>query len=76
MSMPLLGKELTEQAARKRTYAARVVYATLLFALFLMMSYRYFSPQNANWQNILGSGAEMLQTLVFLQFAHRPNDAR
>ena len=30
-SLPLLAKELIEQAARKRTYIVRVVYAVLLF---------------------------------------------
>ena len=32
LGMPLLAKELTEQAARRRTYVIRFLYAALLFA--------------------------------------------
>ena len=32
--LPLLGKELIEQAMARRTYVLRVVYAVLLFIAF------------------------------------------
>src|SRR5438874_1158312 len=35
--LPLLSKELIEQAARKRTYVVRIVYASLLFVTTLQM---------------------------------------
>jgi len=37
--LPLLGKELLEQAARKRTYVVRVLYATLLFCASFLFFY-------------------------------------
>lgn len=64
--MPLLGKELTERAARRRTYVIRVLYAVLLFGFFLMLASRYM------WGNYytvfrFGSGRQMLEMLFFLQ---------
>ena len=37
--LPLLGKELLEQAARKRTYVIRTLYASLLFFVCYLMFY-------------------------------------
>ena len=36
LRMPLLAKELSELAARKRTYALRVLYALFLFGGFVL----------------------------------------
>ena len=69
LGLPLLGKELIEQAARKRTYVVRVVYATLLFLAAFLFFYETLSVGKANPLAMLGSGREMLMTLVGLQFA-------
>lgn len=70
-SFPLLGKELIEQAARKRTYVIRVVYAVLLFAIFLLM-YAEITQLTANrgpeTLYFLGSGRMLFQFVVGLQF--------
>ncbi len=39
LGMPLLAKELTEQAARRRTYVIRFLYAAILFASGLFIVY-------------------------------------
>lgn len=65
--LPLLVKELTEQAARKRTYVLRVLYATLLygfFALFLSQRLRGLSVVQ-----MLGQGNLVLQLLLVLEYA-------
>lgn len=66
--LPLLGKELVELAARRRTYWSRIVYAVLLFAVFCLLSYEHFraSDQPAA---VLGHGRAMFETLVQIQFA-------
>jgi ABC-type transport system involved in multi-copper enzyme maturation permease subunit len=70
LSMPLLRKELTETAARRRTYILRVIYALTLFGIFaftmphLSSGYRLDDgPQYA----LLGFGRELFQHLVLLQ---------
>ena len=50
--LPLLARELVEQAARKRTYVIRIGYAVTLFILVLMQ------PQDA-----ISSGQQGLQAL-------------
>ena len=67
--LPLLGKDLVEQAARRRTYVARVVYATLLFTVFCMANYQQFSRGDPTTDAALGRGKEMFEALVFIQFA-------
>ena len=68
MSMPLLGKELTEQAARKRTYVVRVAYAVGLFIAFGMLFHSVTGQAAYGWQYVLGSGRTMLETLMVFQF--------
>jgi len=65
--LPLLAKELVEQAARRRTYLIRLGYAVLLFAAFLVFAYGASSGP-ANPADILGRGRGMFQTLVVIQF--------
>lgn len=68
--MPLLGKELVEQAARKRTYVVRAIYATLLFTgfgLFYMTTNMSYSGPGA-WSAMLGRGRMMFECLMVLQF--------
>jgi len=68
--LPLLGKELVEQAARKRTYVARASYATLLFVGFGLCyataNISYFGP--GSWVAMLGRGRMMFEYLMILQF--------
>ena len=67
--MPLLGKELAEQAARRGTYVVRVVYALLLFlasAILLHDVLPATGSYNA-WQ-LMGSGRRILEPLVIMQF--------
>jgi hypothetical protein len=68
--LPLLGKELVEQAARKRTYITRAIYATLLFAGFGLCyattKISYFGP--GSWVAMLGRGRMMFEYLMILQF--------
>ncbi|HVW02933.1 MAG TPA: ABC transporter permease subunit [Planctomycetaceae bacterium] len=66
--LPLLARELVEQAMRRRTYVIRVVYATLLF----VMAYALFYDLLRNTTNVfsaLGRGRSMFHTLLGLQFA-------
>jgi len=65
--LPLLGKELVEQAARRRTYIVRVVYAALLFTIFAIFAYGELgrSPYAAAR---LGRGRMMFELLVGTQF--------
>jgi len=64
---PLLAKELAEQAARRRTYIVRAIYAALLFGIFLIQTNRYFDDP-ALLAASLGRGREMFRTLVLIQF--------
>ncbi len=68
LSLPLLGKELTELAARKRTYAVRVIFALALFSFFLLQLYSLFQSNTHNPFAIIGHGDELFTTLVGFQF--------
>ena len=67
--LPLLGKELLEQAARKRTYVVRVLYAGLLFCASFLFFHDTLRTGVASSLAVLGKGNELLTTLVWLQFA-------
>ncbi|MBI3864929.1 MAG: hypothetical protein HY290_23885 [Planctomycetia bacterium] len=69
LDLPLLGKELIEQAARKRTYAIRVVYATILFLMTTLFFYEVLSVASASPLAVLGRGKDMVSILVGVQFA-------
>jgi ABC-type transport system involved in multi-copper enzyme maturation permease subunit len=69
LSFPLLTKELLETSARRRTYILRVIYAVALYAVFVLLLPRQ------TWSNIrqssfelLGSGRQMFETLIILQY--------
>ncbi len=66
--LPLLSKELIEQAARKRTYVVRVVYASLLFFSAFVLFLDILFVGSANSLAVLGKGREMYEALVRLQF--------
>ncbi len=66
MSLPLLIKELQEQAARRRTYLIRIAYVVLLGCSALSsieQQLRSLTPLN-----VLGQGAFLLTALVNWQF--------
>lgn len=67
--LPLLAKELIEQAARKRTYILRVLYASLLFVAASLMFYETLRIGTASPFAVLGHGREVFLVLVGLQFA-------
>ena len=64
--LPLLGKELAELAARRRTYVVRVVYAVLLYAVFGAMA-SALARQSAHPLAFLGSGKDLLVMLIAVQ---------
>ncbi len=66
--LPLLGKELIEQAARKRTYVIRTLYASLLFFVCYLMFYETLRVGTATPFAVLGRGRQMFDILVGLQF--------
>src|SRR5262249_152327 len=66
--LPLLSKELIEQAARKRTYVIRVLYAALLFLSAFVLFFDILSVGAASPLGVLGRGREMFEVLVRLQF--------
>src|SRR6266700_609025 len=67
--LPLLGKELIEQAARKRTYVIRTLYASLLFFACYLMFYETLQVGNVSSFAVLGRGRQMFDILVGLQFS-------
>lgn len=67
--LPLLTKELVEQAARRQTYILRVVYALLLFVAAGIMFASTLAAGSHNLFAILGSGRQMFDRLLMLQFA-------
>ncbi|HYE05021.1 MAG TPA: ABC transporter permease subunit [Planctomycetota bacterium] len=62
-SLPLVAKELTEQAARRRTYVLRVLYALLLVAVFAFAHHQ----SGRHGGEMLGRGRELFQVLVVAQ---------
>ena len=52
--LPLLAKELTEQAARKRTYVIRFGYTALLFVVTCVLFYGDLSSDGTT--SVLGRG--------------------
>jgi ABC-type transport system involved in multi-copper enzyme maturation permease subunit len=69
IGLPLLSKELLEQAARKRTYVIRVVYASILFLSAFLLFFNTLRVGSASPLAVLGKGRDMFETLVYLQFA-------
>ena len=66
-SLPLLAKELTEIAARRRTYTTRVVYAVLLYAGFALINRSLFQNMGVQEFRSLGVGRQMFDALMVLQ---------
>src|SRR5262245_66682174 len=66
--LPLLAKELNEQAARKRTYILRFAYAALLFVGACGLFYGNFLQGGNGSSRGLGQGKLMFEKLVKIQF--------
>ena len=67
LSFPLLAKELTEIAARRRTYVTRVVYGLLLYGVFASINFSVLKRASLSPMNAMGAGREMFIVLIFLQ---------
>ena len=69
LSFPLLTKELLETSAQRRTYILRVIYAVALYAVFVLLLPRetWTSVRQSSFE-LLGSGRQMFETLVILQY--------
>ncbi len=67
-SFPLLAKELTEAAARRRTYVLRVVYGAALFAVFAAMAPRWLWRGSYDPLSVMGAGRDMFENILVLQF--------
>ncbi|MSR56101.1 MAG: hypothetical protein EXS05_00265 [Planctomycetaceae bacterium] len=67
--LPLLAKELIEQAARRRTYVMRVLYAVLLFTASYLMFHDILRVGAVSPFASLGRGRDMFKVLMALQFA-------
>lgn len=66
-SFPLLAKELTEAAARRRTYVMRVVYGLLLFVTIGLWMPRVNAFEGEDLMH-MGAGLEIFEKLILLQF--------
>ena len=69
LSLPLLLKELLEQAARRRTYIIRVVYAMLFFLACLTVILPELSRAGNSALSVLGIGRNIFIGIVGWQFA-------
>jgi ABC-type transport system involved in multi-copper enzyme maturation permease subunit len=66
--LPLLTKELHEQAARPRTYVVRFLYAATLFVAAGSLFYGAAASAGNDESEILGRGRFMFERLVTFQF--------
>lgn len=67
-SLPLLSKELTEQANRRRTYIIRTIYALLFLGFVGFIYIDLMSGLRNNPMAILGRGREIYEAMIYLQF--------
>ena len=66
MILPLFARELTEYAARRRTYTTRAVFGFVLYAVFLVTTNRVIEKAGGagNSFAVLGTGRELFTQLV------------
>ncbi|MHC4251368.1 MAG: ABC transporter permease [Planctomycetota bacterium] len=64
--LPVLMKDLTELAARRRTYIVRSVYASLLFMAFALFFMAEVSQRGLEYR-LMGAGRDMLEFLTIVQ---------
>lgn len=67
-ALPLLTKELIEQANRLRTYIVRMLYATVVFFVAMLSMQRLFTQGQEDVFAVLGQGRELFQMMVYLSF--------
>lgn len=67
--LPLLAKELIEQAARRRTYIVRSAYAFLLFMFVTLIFWGEVYDRSSSPFDLLGQGRTMFQIVLMLQTA-------
>jgi ABC-type transport system involved in multi-copper enzyme maturation permease subunit len=65
---PLLSRELTEQAARRRTFVVRVVYAIVLYVVAIWIFYSEVESWSSRTFTALGQGLSIFIGLGWLQF--------
>lgn len=65
---PLLTRELTEQAARRRTFIVRVAYAVVLYVVAIWILYNQFESWSSQSFSMLGQGRSIFVWLGWLQF--------
>jgi len=65
--LPLLAKELTEQASRKRTYIIRSIYAIVLFFFAIMIFWGEIYDHVNSPLDLLGQGRQTFMILYVLQ---------
>src|SRR6516165_8593015 len=68
LELPLLAKELNEQATQKRTYLIRFVYAAILFTAACGLFYGDLLHEGTGSAGAFGQGRRMFEQLVRLQF--------
>lgn len=66
MGLPLLTKELIEQAARRRTWVLRTAYLAVLFLFCLMFTMDRWNTSNLF--SVLGTGGHIFDLLIGFQF--------
>ncbi|MEK0450524.1 MAG: hypothetical protein RL088_2792 [Verrucomicrobiota bacterium] len=66
MILPLFARELTETAARRRTYTMRAVFGVMLYTVFLLTVNRVISKAGVTSGSfaVLGTGRELFARLV------------
>lgn len=69
LGLPLLLKELIEQAARRRTYIIRVVYVSLFFLACLAVILPEMARSGGSPLNMLGVGRNIFIYVIAWQFA-------
>ena len=67
--LPLVGKELTEQAAQHRTYLMRMVYAVLFYGAFLLIFREDLTTDDLEQFASLGKGRQLFDQVMFWLFA-------
>ncbi len=65
---PLLVKELSEQAARKRTYVLRSLYAVGLMLAFALMYHTTARMWDNSRMGMVGLGGELFDSLIYTQY--------
>lgn len=65
---PLLSRELTEQAARRRTFVIRTVYAVVLYVVAVWIFYNQVENWSSRTFEALGLGRPIFMGLAWLQF--------